>query len=61
VIPLHVDRNYALTIAGIAAVIPLDLALLLAIAMPFGGDLQVDAHPFARVLANLAGGRYGPL
>jgi Protein of unknown function (DUF4239) len=61
VIALHVDRSYALTIAGIATVIPLDLALLLAIAMPFGGDLQVDAHPLARVLANLEGGRYGPL
>jgi Protein of unknown function (DUF4239) len=61
VIALHVDRSYALTIAGIATVIPLDLALLLAIAMPFGGDLQVDAHPLRRVLANLERGRYGPL
>jgi Protein of unknown function (DUF4239) len=61
VLALHVDRNYALTIAGIGAVIPLDLALLLAIAVPFGGDLQVDAHPLVRVLANLEGGRYGPL
>ena len=61
VLALHVDRSYALAIAGIAAVIPLDLALLLAIAMPFGGDLQVDAHPLARVLVNLERGRYGPL
>jgi hypothetical protein len=61
VIALHVDRSYSVAIAGIATVIPLDLALLLAIAMPFGGDLEVDAHPLARVLANLAGGRYGPL
>jgi Protein of unknown function (DUF4239) len=61
VLALHVDRSYALAIAGIAAVIPLDLALLLAIAVPFGGDLQVDAHPLARVLANLERGRYGPL
>ena len=61
VLALHVDRGYSLAIAGIVAVIPLDLALLLAIAMPFGGDLQVDAHPLARVLANLERGRYGPI
>lgn len=61
VLALHVDRSYSLAIAGIAAVIPLDLALLLAIAMPFGGDLQIDAHPLARVLTNLERGRYGRL
>jgi hypothetical protein len=61
VLTLHLDRSYSLAIGGIVALIPLDLALLLAIAMPFGGDLQVDAHPLARVLANLERGRYGPL
>jgi hypothetical protein len=61
VLALHVDRGYSLAIAGIVAIIPLDLALLLAIAAPFGGDLRVDAHPLARVLGNLEVGRYGPL
>ncbi len=58
---LHLDRAYSLAIAGIVALIPLDLALLLAIALPFRGDLRVEGHPLARVLDNLTRGRYGPL
>jgi hypothetical protein len=61
VLALHLDRSYSLAIGGIVVLIPLDLALLLAVAMPFGGDLQVDARPLARVLANLERERYGPL
>ncbi len=61
VLALHLDRGHSLAIGGIVALIPLDLALLLAIAMPFGGDLCVDAHPLARVLGNLRRERYGPL
>jgi hypothetical protein len=59
VLALHLD--HALAIAGIVALIPLDLALLLAIAMPFKGDLLVEGHALVRVLDNLTRGRYGPL
>ena len=58
---LHLDRAYGLAIGGILALIPLDLALLLAIAMPFNGDLRVEGHALARVLDNLRRGRYGAL
>jgi len=61
VLALHLGHAYTLAIAGIVALIPLDLALLLAIAMPFKGDLHVDGHPLVRVLDNLRTGRYGPL
>jgi hypothetical protein len=61
VLALHLDRAHALAIAGIVALIPLDLALLLAIAMPFKGDLRVEGHALVRVLDNLTRGRYGPL
>ena len=61
VLALHVDHAYGLAIGGIAALIPLDLALLLAIAMPFQGDLRVEGHALGRVLDNLTAGRYGPL
>jgi hypothetical protein len=60
VLALHLDRSFAVAIGGIVTLIPLDLALLLAIALPFGGDLRVEAGPLARVLADLEGGRYGP-
>jgi len=59
VLALHLD--HALAIAGIVALIPLDLALLLAIAMPIKGDLLVEGHALVRVLDNLTRGRYGPL
>jgi Protein of unknown function (DUF4239) len=58
---LHLGHAYSLAIAGIVMLIPLDLALLLAIAMPFKGDLQVEGQALVRVLENLKGGRYGPL
>jgi hypothetical protein len=61
VLSLHLDYAYSLAIAGIVALIPLDLALLLAIAMPFKGDLHVEGHALVRVLENLRRGRYGPL
>jgi hypothetical protein len=61
VLALHVDRAHGLAIAGIVALIPLDLALLLAIAMPFKGDLRVEGHALIRVLENLTRGRYGRL
>jgi hypothetical protein len=61
VLALHLDHAYGLAIAGIVALIPLDLGLLLAIAMPFKGDLRVEGHPLVRVLDNLTRGRYGPL
>jgi hypothetical protein len=58
---LHLDHAHGLAIGGIVALIPLDLALLLAIAMPFNGDLRVEGHALVRVLDNLTRGRYGPL
>jgi hypothetical protein len=61
VLSLHLDHAYSLAIAGIVALIPLDLALLLAIAMPFKGDLHVEGHALVRVLENVRRGRYGPL
>lgn len=61
VLALQLDHAHGLAIAGIVALIPLDLALLLAIAMPFQGDLRVEGHALARVLDNLTRGRYGPL
>jgi hypothetical protein len=61
VLALHLDHAYALAIGGIVTLIPLDLALLLAIAMPFKGDVRVEGHALSRVLDNLTGGRYGPL
>jgi Protein of unknown function (DUF4239) len=61
VLALHRDHAHGLAVAGIVALVPLDLALLLAIAMPFQGDLRVGGHPLARVLDNLTRGRYGPL
>ncbi len=61
VLALHLDHAHGLAIAGIVALIPLDLALLLAIAMPFKGDLRVEGHALVRVLDNLTRGRYGPL
>jgi hypothetical protein len=61
VLALHLDHAHGLAIAGIVALVPLDLALLLAIAMPFKGDLRVEAHALGRVLDNLTRGRYGPL
>jgi hypothetical protein len=61
VLSLHLGHAYSLAIAGIVALIPLDLALLLAIAMPFKGDLHVEGHALVRVLENLKRGRYGPL
>jgi Protein of unknown function (DUF4239) len=61
VLALHRDHAHGLAVAGIVALVPLDLALLLAIAMPFQGDLRVGGHALARVLDNLTRGRYGPL
>ena len=61
VLALHRGRAHGLAIAGIVALIPLDLALLLAIAMPFKGDLRIEGHALVRVLDNLTRGRYGPL
>jgi len=61
VLALHLDPAHGLAIAGIVALIPLDLALLLAIAMPFKGDLRVEGHALVRVLDNLTRGRHGPL
>jgi hypothetical protein len=61
VVSLRLDHVYSLAIAGIVLLIPLDLALILAIAMPFKGDLHVEGHAIARVLENLSKGRYGPL
>lgn len=61
VLALHLDHAYGLAIGGIVALIPLDLALLLAIAMPFNGELRVEGHALVRVLHNLTRGRYGPL
>jgi hypothetical protein len=61
VLALHLDYAHGLAIAGIVALIPLDLALLLAIATPFKGDLRVEGHALVRVLDNLTRGRYGPL
>jgi hypothetical protein len=61
VLALHLDHAHGLAIAGIVALIPLDLALLLAIATPFKGDLRVEGHALVRVLDNLTRGRYGPL
>jgi hypothetical protein len=61
ILALHLGRAYSLAVAGIVALIPLDLALLLAIAMPFQGDLHVEGHALARVQENLGRGRYGPL
>ena len=61
ILSLHLGHAYSLAIAGIIALIPLDLALLLAIAMPFKGDLHVEGHALVRVLENLRRGRYGPL
>ena len=61
VLSLHLGHAYSLAIAGIVALIPLDLALLLAIAMPFKGDLHVEGHALVRVLENLRRGRYGRL
>jgi hypothetical protein len=61
VLALHLGHAYSLAIAGIVALIPLDLALLLAIAMPFTGDLRVEGHSLVRVLDNLKRRRYGPL
>ena len=61
VLSLHLGHAYGLAIAGLVALIPLDLALLLAIAMPFKGDLHVEGHALDRVLENLQRGRYGPL
>jgi hypothetical protein len=61
VLSLHLGHTYSLAIAGLVALIPLDLALLLAIAMPFKGDLHVEGHALHRVLENLRTGRYGPL
>ena len=61
VLALHLDHAYSLAIAGIVSLIPLDLALLLAIAMPFKGDPHVEGHALVRVLENLRSQRYGPL
>jgi hypothetical protein len=61
VLALHLDHAYSWAIAGIVALVPLDLALLLAIAMPFKGDLHVEGQALDRVLENLRTGRYGPL
>jgi len=61
VLALRLDHAYGLAIGGIVALVPLDLALLLAIAMPFDGDLRVEGHALVRVLDNLERGRYGPL
>ena len=61
VLALHLDRAHGLAIAGIVGLIALDLALLLAIATPFKGDLRVDGDALVRVLDNLTRGRYGPL
>jgi hypothetical protein len=61
VLALDVDHAHGLAITGIVALVPLDLALLLAIAMPFKGDLRVEGHALVRVLDNLTRGRYGPL
>jgi hypothetical protein len=58
---LQVDHAYGLAIGGIVLLVPLDLALLLAIALPFNGDLRVEGDALARVLDNLTGGRYGSL
>ena len=61
VLALHLGHAYSLAIGGIVALIPLDLALLLAIAMPFKGDLRVEGHSLVRVLDNLKRRRYGPI
>jgi hypothetical protein len=61
VLALHLRHAYSFAIGGIVALIPLDLALLLAIAMPFKGDLRVEGHSLVRVLDNLKRRRYGPL
>ena len=61
VLALHLGQPYGFAVAGIVAVIPFDLALLLAIALPFRGDLHVEGHSLVRVLDNLSRGRYGPL
>jgi Protein of unknown function (DUF4239) len=61
VLALQLDHAYGLAIGGIVTLIPLDLALLLAIAMPFQGDLRVEGRALGRVLDNLRVGRYGPL
>jgi len=61
VLALHLRHPYSFAIAGLVAVIPFDLALLLAIALPFRGDLSIEAQALVRVLDNLSRGRYGPL
>ena len=60
-VSLRLDHVYSLAMAGMVALIPLDLALILAIGMPFKGDLHVEGHALARVLENLTKGRYGAL
>jgi hypothetical protein len=61
VLGLHLGHAYSLAIAGLVVLIPADLALLLAIAMPFSGDVRVEGHSLVRVLHNLTSRRYGPV
>jgi hypothetical protein len=60
VLALHVERGYGVAIGGLVVLIAVDLALLVAIASPFSGDLRVEGRPLARVLSDLEVGRYGP-
>lgn len=60
VLALHVERAYSVAVGGLIVLIAIDLALLVAIANPFGGDLRVGGSPLERLLGELDAGRYGP-
>ena len=60
VLALHVEPGYGVAIGGLIVLIAADLALLMAIATPFSGDLRIEGRPLARVHADLEVGRYGP-
>jgi hypothetical protein len=58
---LHLERGYAIVIAGLVILVALDLALLVALMAPFSGALRVHGRALARVLDELESGVYGPV
>ena len=60
VLALHVEPGYGVAIGGLIVLIAADLALLMAIATPFSGDLRVEGRSPRRRYTDLEVGRYGP-
>ncbi len=58
---LRLERGDAIVLGGIVVTIALDLALLVAISVPFTGSLAARPAALEHVLEDLETGRYGPM